>query len=639
MRRFFSADEGRGVWTARFRLALLWVSQTARVIADNCLRIFVYLDIARGGAAAAASGWHLVTTLLMAPAIILAPFNGAICNAQPKPRILVASAAAITAVLAIFLAMHGPWLATWGIAAMFVALYAPTRYAILPAASADAKIPLSRVNGWIEMAVFVAVIGGLMLGGKLQDEWWCVGPAPVVLALGLNFLALLTVLTVRFPSDLRRVEPPREAVAGFFRDVRRIWKDGEARFSLIGLALLRGMITAMAGAFLPVAMQREGDPVSELLVVGAWIGGGAACGSLLAGLQRHPRRVLGFAPIGAVGMSIGLLVAAFAVDLPSPTLCVIFGVMAGLVNVPLATAYQCDVPADARGNAMAVRNFADNVCIALMSFALFLLGRYAGLSPSMQLLIVASVATLFAFATIVRLRRELLELSVELVFLIMYRIRGFGPALERMPSKGPIVVIANHACWMDPMLIAKVLPRRVHPMMTADFFDLPVIRWLMVYFIEAIRVPVARFRREAPELKDAVARLDKQDCLMVFPEGALRRKEELPLKMFGQGVVHILRERPHVPIVPCWIEGNWGSYFSYQNGPPTKNKRFDLRRQIDIVVGEPIVVTAEQLEDQRAMRLFLMQECLKLRAVLGLSELAAPNLEDVGEPDAAKQGA
>jgi 1-acyl-sn-glycerol-3-phosphate acyltransferase len=630
MRRFDSwADEGTGVWTARFRLASLWVSQTARVVADNCLRIFVYLDMARTGAAAASSGWHLVTTLLMAPAILLAPLNGAICNAQPKPRILIASAAAITGVLALFLGFQGPWIAAWGIAAIFVALYAPTRYAILPAAAEDAKLPLSRVNGWIEMAVFVAVIGGLMLGGQLQLEAWPLGPAPVVLAFGLNALALITVLPVRFASDVRRAEPPRQAIAGFFRDVRRISADREARFSLAGLALLRGMITAMAGAFLPVAMRREGDPVRELLVVGAWIGGGAALGSLLAGVQRHPRRVLGVAPIGAIGMAIGLLVAALAVDLPSTTLCVVFGVMAGLVNVPLATAYQADVPADARGNAMAVRNFADNVCIAAMSFALFLLGRYADLSPSAQLLIVAAVAALFAIVALIRLRRELLELLVELLFLIMYRIRGHGPGIDRIPLKGPIMVIANHACWMDPLFIAKVVPRRVHPMMTAEFFDLPVIRWLMVYFIEAIRVPVARFRREAPELKEAIARLDTQDCLMIFPEGGLRRKEDVPLKMFGQGVVHILRDRPDVPIIPCWIEGNWGSYFSHRSGPPMKNKRFDLRRRIDVVVGEPITIDKAQLEDQRGMRLFLMQECLRLRELLGLAAVAIPAADDV----------
>lgn len=609
---------------ARLRLASLWASQTFRVFADNCLRIFVYLEFAQAGGHAAASGWHLVTALLMIPAIFFAPFNGALCNTLPKPRILIGASAGITIVLTAFLATQGPWMAAWGLVAVGAALYAPTRYALLPAAAEDANVPLSRVNGWIEMAVFVAVIGGLMAGGRLHEDWWEIGPAPVVLALALNGLALATALPVRFPSDVRRDDSPKEAIRGFFRDCIRIWAERETRFSLFGLALLRGMITAMAGAFLPVVMAREEDPFGRLIVIGGWVGAGAALGSLLAGIQRHPRRVLGMAPIGAVGMAVGLAFAASASDLPSPILCVAFGIMAGLVNVPLAATYQADVPIDARGNAMAVRNFADNVCIALMSTLLFVLGRYAGLSPSMQLWLVAGIATAFAFFAFVRLHRELIEFLLEGVVLGMYRIRGRGPGIGRIPLKGPVIVIANHACWMDPLFLAKVVPRRVHPMMTAEFYDLPGLRWLMANVVETIRVPSVRFRREAPELKEAIARLDKNDCLMVFPEGGLRRKEDVPLKMFGQGIVHILRERPNVPVVPCWIDGNWGSYFSCKDGPPTKNKRFDLRRRINVAVGEPVRLPAELLADQRGARLFLMQECLKLREVLGLAAIAAP---------------
>ena len=35
------------MWSARFRLASLWLSQVARVAADYCLRAFVVLELAR----------------------------------------------------------------------------------------------------------------------------------------------------------------------------------------------------------------------------------------------------------------------------------------------------------------------------------------------------------------------------------------------------------------------------------------------------------------------------------------------------------------------------------------------------------------------------------------------------------------
>src|SRR5262249_17216344 len=49
------------VRTARLRLASLWLSQVARVMADNCLRVFVLLSLANAERAAA---WYLVVALL-----------------------------------------------------------------------------------------------------------------------------------------------------------------------------------------------------------------------------------------------------------------------------------------------------------------------------------------------------------------------------------------------------------------------------------------------------------------------------------------------------------------------------------------------------------------------------------------------
>ena len=99
----------------------------------------------------------------------------------------------------------------------------------------------------------------------------------------------------------------------------------------------------------------------------------------------------------------------------------------------------------------------------------------------------------------------------------------------------------------------------------------------------------ATYRREAPELREAVAALDRGECVLIFPEGYMRRRVERPLRQFGQGVWHILRERPQTPVVVCWIEGGWGSYTSYYNGPPTVNKKVDWARHIDIGVSAPKV--------------------------------------------------
>src|SRR5690242_7692353 len=85
-------SQEHAVWSARWRLGSLWISHVARVMADNCLRIVVALHLASLGSAHKQSAWHLVTLLLVVPAVAFAPFNGAICNSLPKPRVLAGSA-------------------------------------------------------------------------------------------------------------------------------------------------------------------------------------------------------------------------------------------------------------------------------------------------------------------------------------------------------------------------------------------------------------------------------------------------------------------------------------------------------------------------------------------------------------------
>src|SRR5437016_2154532 len=127
------------------------MSQTARVTADNALRFFVCLDYASppAGDAEKNSAWYLVNAIFTLPAVLFAPFNGAICNTLPKSRVLHWTAFYGFAVMAVFLLLHGYWVACWALIALGSAIYGPTRYAMLPAAAIDTKWPLSRINGFI----------------------------------------------------------------------------------------------------------------------------------------------------------------------------------------------------------------------------------------------------------------------------------------------------------------------------------------------------------------------------------------------------------------------------------------------------------------------------------------------------------
>src|ERR1700730_4600123 len=64
-----------GVVGARFRLASLWLAQTARVLADNCLRMVVVLQVAGAGSRASEAAWHKTNVFFILPFLLLAPVN------------------------------------------------------------------------------------------------------------------------------------------------------------------------------------------------------------------------------------------------------------------------------------------------------------------------------------------------------------------------------------------------------------------------------------------------------------------------------------------------------------------------------------------------------------------------------------
>ena len=207
------------------------------------------------------------------PALVLAPVNGALSNSLPKRRVLIGSAAYCVAVavgFALLNAFHpwpGWWLICLGFAAVGNAVYSPTRYGMPPAAAHDAHVPLTRVNGWIEMGSGCAIIAGVVVGGKLFEIPSPLGVAVPMIVVGMLLLyvaALVTAVPVGFPSDVYRPESPGRAIGGFFRDCKRILRKPEPRGYLLAVAALRGLVLASVGPIIAVYLEKASDPCRAL---------------------------------------------------------------------------------------------------------------------------------------------------------------------------------------------------------------------------------------------------------------------------------------------------------------------------------------------------------------------------------------
>lgn len=357
----------------------------------------------------------------------------------------------------------------------------------------------------------------------------------------------------------------------------------------------------------------------------AWLAGSAVVGALLPFLYWGPYRALGFVPLAAVAWLAAAAHGAYWHEWFGWA----HGLPLGLIAGAAARARRGHEPWSE--TALLAVAILIGVGIARVFFA-----RGRPFDAAEWFVLLAAVALVgWSWA---RLFRPVFELSLEPLFWLLYHVRGRGPGFVDFPRTGPCLVIANHGCWLDPIFLVKVLPRPITPLMTSGFYDLPVMRRLMVAF-GVIRVPDRALKKDAPEVQEAVAALDRGECVVIFPEGYLQRSADKELRRFGQGVWKILKQRPNTPVFATWISGGWGSYTSHCNGAPTKNKRPDFRRAIGVGMSAAVTVPHAVLDEHLPTRTHLMNLVSEARRHVGLEplprfEMPTKAEEGADEPDA-----
>ena len=210
----------------RWRLTCLWLSQVSRVLADNWLRLFVVLELARQWHNRADQAWHLVVLLWTLPMVVLAPFNGALCNSLPKSRVLTFSA--LVGLLAMLGGMLGllPWLVCWALTALTFAVYGPTALCISAGGVAGHGPDAAALNGLFEMGAAVATVAGVVFGGRFlllgqdRDTAFALVSTTTVAVLVLHAAAVVFAVPVRFAGDVYRPDAAWEAVARLLQGLR-----------------------------------------------------------------------------------------------------------------------------------------------------------------------------------------------------------------------------------------------------------------------------------------------------------------------------------------------------------------------------------------------------------------------------------
>ena len=171
----------------------------------------------------------------------------------------------------------------------------------------------------------------------------------------------------------------------------------------------------------------------------------------------------------------------------------------------------------------------------------------------------------FLYTTIVGLYR----LIAKLIFFV--RVEG----KENIPTGRPCVMMGNHQCILDPLMLALCTPdREIHFMGKKELFENRFLRWI---FTKVHGFPVDRGNVDMAAIRTALGILKEGDTLGIFPEGTRSRDGHmLPLL----GGASMLALRSGCDVVPVYIDGRYRPF-----------------RRMTVRVGEPLAI-----DDLHAMR-------------------------------------
>ena len=160
---------------------------------------------------------------------------------------------------------------------------------------------------------------------------------------------------------------------------------------------------------------------------------------------------------------------------------------------------------------------------------------------------------------------------------------------ERLPTRGPAIIAANHNSHLDTVALLSLFPLEdvpnVRPVAAADYFMKPgFMRWFSPNVIGIIPVSRGGVVEGVDPLAECYAALDRGEILLIFPEGS--RGEPEKMAELKSGISFIAKRFPTVPVIPVFMRGLGKSM--------GKGTFIPIPFFVDVFIGRPFSWTGEK---------------------------------------------
>lgn len=589
--------------------------QTQNAFNDNAVRfILLPLGTALAAELGGISGYfqHVLGACLVVPYILFSPLCGWMADRFSKKSIITAALMLQTGVfLTIMAAVHLRliWIATAGFffLALQSTLLSPAKNGIIKELVGTAR--LNFANGWMEMTLIVAILGGMFVGGWAFDRGYMAGPptadnAWAAAAAPLWLLTAATVLALVFGMGVEKV-PPRKPdeqfhphlLWGHFVEIKRLFSTRAMRLTAIGVTyfwILGAMAQLVIVQVAKEATGGQGGMGSATSIMTACASGGIAIGAIFAALIGRKHSELGLVPTGGILMSIACAALVFT---PVGSTAFHIGLLAvgafsALFYVPLFAFLQELAPESERGRLIAASNLLNNLGMVFATILQALLMK-SGLGAGAQFGIMGAASLVVAFITLRILPDRFFRMLLIPLARRLWKVKSTG--MENVPATGGALMVCNHMSYVDAFVLSAACPRPIRFLIFEGYYNLWWARWFLDIFGA---VPIARGKAHGA-IKAAAAAIADGHLVCIFPEGKLTTDGKM--NSFLGGLELILRLSP-APLVPAAIRGLWGSFFSHAGGAPFTWRRAERAGPVSISFGPVLPSTTNAGDAESAVR-------------------------------------